>query len=63
MNLPGFSDPSPDDVAAVRAGTAERGFDVPKIQNLGGFTALFMTDPDGIRMEISPFSPDLDAGA
>ncbi|MFN3959738.1 MAG: VOC family protein [Parvularculaceae bacterium] len=63
MNHLGFSVPSPDDAAAVKAGMAERGFDVPEIQNLGGVTALFMKDPDGIRIEISHFPPDIDANA
>jgi hypothetical protein len=30
MNPPGFSVPSPDDVVAVTAGIAERGFNVPQ---------------------------------
>lgn len=63
MNHLGFSVPSADDVAAVRAAMAERGFDVPEIQNLDGVTALFMKDPDGVRFEISFFPPEIDANA
>jgi len=61
MNPPGFSVPRPDDVVAVIAGVAERGFDVAQIQNLGGVTALFMKGPDAIRIGTSPFPPDIDA--
>lgn len=60
MNHLGFSVASPDVVHAVRRAMAERGFDVPDIQNPDGVTALFMKDPDGIRFEISHFPPGID---
>ncbi|MEZ5462088.1 VOC family protein [Dokdonella sp.] len=55
MNHLGFSVASPDEVSAIRSQMAEAGFEVPEIQNLGGVTALFMKDPDGIRFEISHY--------
>lgn len=63
MNHIGFSARSAEDVSAVRRAMADRGFDVPDIQNLDGVIALFMKDPDGIRFEISYFPPEIDANA
>ena len=57
MNHLGFSAPSVDAVVAVRTEMARLGFEVPEIQDLGGVTALFMKDPDGIRFEISYYPP------
>ncbi len=57
MNHLGFSAPSVDAVAAIRTAMDERGFEVPAIQDLGGVSALFMKDPDGIRFEISHYPP------
>jgi lactoylglutathione lyase len=57
MNHLGFSVGSPQAVSNIRERMAEAGFDVPDLQNLGGVTALFMKDPDGIRFEISHY-PD-----
>ena len=53
MNHVGFAAPSPALLREVRARMAEAGFPVPDILRLGGAEALFMTDPDGIRFEIS----------
>jgi len=35
----------------------DSGFAVPDIQQLGGATALFMKDPDGIRFEVTYYPP------
>lgn len=35
----------------------DAGFEVPEIQDLGGSSALFMKDPDGIRFEITYYPP------
>jgi len=43
------------DTAVARA--KEAGFEVPEIQDLGGASALFMKDPDGIRFEITYYPP------
>jgi len=57
MNHLGFSAPSIDAVVAIRSEMERLGFAVPDIQCLGGATALFMKDPDGIRFEISYYPP------
>jgi len=57
MNHLGFSVPSAQAVTAIRDEMQRAGFAVPEIQNLGGVTALFMKDPDGIRFEISHYPP------
>jgi len=57
MNHLGFSAPSVEAVVAIRAAMDRLGFAVPDIQDLGGVTALFMKDPDGIRFEISHYPP------
>jgi catechol 2,3-dioxygenase-like lactoylglutathione lyase family enzyme len=63
MNHLGFSVESPEAVRAVRTAMQDRGFEVPDLQDLGGVTALFMKDPDGVRFEISHFPPEIDANA
>lgn len=57
MNHLGFTAESPQQVAAVRAAMQEAGFPVPEMQQLGGATALFMKDPDGIRFEVTHYPP------
>ena len=57
MNHLGFGAESPAAVHAIRDAMTEAGFDVPALQNLGGATALFMKDPDGIRIEITHYPP------
>ena len=57
MNHLGFGAPSPQAVLAIRDEMQQAGFAVPEIQNLGGATALFMKDPDGIRFEITHYPP------
>lgn len=57
MNHLGFGAASPEDVHRVREQMLAAGFNVPDVQNLGGATALFMKDPDGIRFEITYYPP------
>lgn len=57
LNHLGFSAPDPESVHAIRAAMASAGFPAPEIQNIGGATALFMTDPDGLRFEITHYPP------
>jgi catechol 2,3-dioxygenase-like lactoylglutathione lyase family enzyme len=57
MNHVGFAAPSVDTVVAIRTEMERLGFPVPDLQDLGGVTALFMKDPDGIRFEISHCPP------
>ena len=59
LNHLGFAAPTAQAVHAIRARMAEAGFEVPEIQDLGGVTALFMKDPDGVRFEISHTPPGL----
>lgn len=59
LNHLGFAAPSRQAVQAIRARMAGAGFEVPEIQDLGGVTALFMKDPDGVRFEISHTPPGL----
>ncbi len=59
MNHLGFSAPDVETVQRVRRKMEEAGFEVPAIQNLGGATALFMKDPDGIRFEVTHYPPGM----
>lgn len=57
MNHLGFAAPDIATVEMVRDCMAAAGFEVPEIQHLGGATALFMKDPDGIRFEVTSYAP------
>lgn len=57
LNHVGFGAPDVATVERVRATMAAAGFAVPEIQHLGGATALFMKDPDGIRFELTHYAP------
>ncbi len=59
MNHLGFSAPDVETVQRVRQKMEEAGFEVPAIQDLGGATALFMKDPDGIRFEVTHYPPGM----
>lgn len=61
MNHLGFEAESPDHVHEIRSAMQTAGFEVPEIQNLGGATALFMKDPDGVRFEITHYPPGISA--
>ena len=49
MNHLGFGATTPEQVLSIRHAMQSAGFEVPEIQNLGGATALFMKDADGVR--------------
>lgn len=55
MNHLGFGTTSAEQVHAIGESMRQAGYEVPEIQNLGGATALFMKDPDGIRFEITHY--------
>ncbi len=57
MNHLGFAAESAEQVSKVRDSMLQAGFEVPELQNLGGATALFLKDPDGIRFEITYYPP------
>ena len=57
MHHLGFGAASIEQVHAIRDAMQAAGHPVPDIQNLGGATALFMKDPDGIRFEITHYPP------
>ena len=57
MNHLGFGAASAGQVAAIRQAMADAGFAPPDLQHIGGATALFMKDPDGIRFEITHYPP------
>lgn len=59
MNHLGFGAESSDHVLRIRGAMEAAGFPVPEIQDLGGATALFMRDPDGIRFEITHYPPGM----
>jgi len=57
LNHLGFEAPDPASVARIRDAMREAGFAAPELQELGGATALFMKDPDGLRVEITHYPP------
>ncbi|MEW6992602.1 VOC family protein [Colwelliaceae bacterium 6441] len=59
MNHIGFCAPSPEFVIDVQRQMKESGFLVPETQHRGDAVALFMKDPDGIRFEITYYTPGM----
>ena len=59
MNHLGFGAATPEQVHAIRASMQAAGFEVPDVQKLGGASALFMKDPDGMRFEITYYPPGM----
>lgn len=57
LNHLGFGAPDAAFVEGVRDQMRARGFEAPEIQNIGGATALFMKDPDGLRFEVTYYPP------
>jgi len=57
MNHVGFGAASEADVDRVHATMRGAGFDVPAIQRVGRAYALFLPDPDGLRMEVTYTPP------
>jgi lactoylglutathione lyase len=57
LNHLGFKAPDAAFVVQVREAMIAKGRDIQPIQSLGGAQALFMPDPDGLRVEISWYPP------
>lgn len=57
LNHLGFGAPDPASVSGIRDAMREAGFAAPDVQALDGATALFMKDPDGLRVEITYYPP------
>lgn len=57
MNHLGFSAPTEAFVGRIQKEMKLAGFAAPEIQHIGGGTALFMKDLDGIRFEITYYPP------
>ena len=53
LNHWGFGMGSEEDVHALRAGLLATGIDAQPVQDLGGAQALFVPDPDGLRLEFT----------
>ena len=53
VNHLGFAAPSREAVEAVAERLRDAGLEVPAIQHFGEARALFMKDPDGMRIEIA----------
>jgi catechol 2,3-dioxygenase-like lactoylglutathione lyase family enzyme len=56
LNHMGFTAPDKAAVEAIAGAMSAAGFDVPKLQRFGDGFALFMKDPDGMRIEISYYA-------
>ena len=57
INHVGFNAESREAVESLRDKLIEAGIDAQPLQDLGGATALFVADPDGLRIEIT-YYPD-----
>lgn len=55
LNHLGFTAPDPGTVESIRDAMRKIGFQVQDIQNLGGDRALFLADPDGLRLEVTAY--------
>lgn len=55
LNHLGFTAPDLATVEAIRGDMQARGFGVQDIQDLEGDMALFLKDPDGIRIEVTAY--------
>ena len=53
LNHMGFTAPSREAIREIADVMRASGFPVPEEQELGNVRALFMKDPDGMRLEIS----------
>jgi len=52
LNHIGFTAPSRDAISEVQDVMKNAGYEVPAVQNFGEGVALFLKDPDGMRIEI-----------
>ena len=59
LNHLGFTAPSRDFVAALHAHMTGAGYEA-RLQELGPVLALFMPDPDGLRVEVSHYPAGVD---
>jgi catechol 2,3-dioxygenase-like lactoylglutathione lyase family enzyme len=57
LNHLGFGAPDADFVATLRALMLAKGHQIQPVQHLGGAHALFMPDPDGLRVEVTWYPP------
>lgn len=57
LNHMGFCADGPESVQHIRDCMEQAGYQVPPIQILDGATALFIPDPDGLRIEITYYPP------
>ena len=60
LNHWGVKMPSVGSVEALRDSLVAAGLDIQPIQHLGGATALFVPDPDGLRAEFTYTPPGMD---
>ena len=59
MNHVGFPMESVEAVESLRSQLLAAGMAVPDVQDLGGATALFLPDPDGLRFEFTYYPPGM----
>ena len=52
LNHIGFTAPSRDAISEVQDVMKDAGYEVPDVQNFGDEVALFLKDPDGMRIEL-----------
>ena len=52
LNHIGFTAPSRDAISEVQDVIRDAGYEVPDVQSFGEGVALFLKDPDGMRIEI-----------
>lgn len=57
LNHMGFKAHSVDEIMAVRDAMQQQGYNMPETQQLSGAIALFIKDPDGMRIELTHY-PD-----
>jgi len=53
LNHLGFTAPDLAAVEAIQSKMRQAGFDAPEIQNFPDSSALFMKDPEGMRIEVA----------
>ena len=56
LNHLGFAANSANDLEQIRRAMTEGGFSVPPEQQFGADRALFLKDPDGIRIEVTAYA-------
>jgi catechol 2,3-dioxygenase-like lactoylglutathione lyase family enzyme len=57
VNHLGFAAPALESVQAIREAMLTAGFAAPEIRQLSGASALFLADPDGLRLEVTHYPP------